>query len=142
MSAAGTVIRALTPVGRGALLLVAVILLVFVAGRLGVRWDPFGLDERRLERAQARAVVAEAETAARSLEVEGARDQQDRLDNHHRTVRAAETAVAAAIQQSGAADDASVPLDPARADRLHAHDRELCRIVPDLDGCAAAPDPG
>lgn len=73
MSAAGTVIRALTPVGRGVLLLVAAILLVLVAGRLGVRWDPFGLHERRLERAQARAVVAEAETAARSLEVVGAR---------------------------------------------------------------------
>jgi hypothetical protein len=25
-----------------------------------------------------------------------------------------------------------------RADRLRAHDRELCRLAPDLDGCAAA----
>lgn len=140
MSALWAIFRGLAPGGR-VLLLAAAILLGVVAVRLGLRWDPFGLDERRLEQAEARAFAAEVEAAARGLEVEGALDQQVRLDSHNRTVRAADAAVAVVIQQSGAADDASVPLDPARADRLAAHDRELCRIAPDLDGCPATTDP-
>lgn len=142
MSAFWATLRALAPGARVLLVLAAAILLGVVAMRLGLRWDPFSLGERRLERAEARAVAAEAEAAARGLEAEGARDQEIRLDSHNRTVSAADAAAAVLIQQSGAADDASVPLDPARADRLRAHDRELCRIVPDLDGCAAAPDLG
>ena len=129
-------------VGRGLMFGAALVLLSLIGWRGGLRWDPFGLDERRLERAQARATVAEAEARARALEVEGEAEQRVRLDIHQQTVRAAEAATAAVLQQTGSADDASVPLEAARAARLVAHDRELCRIAGDLDGCAAAAGPG
>lgn len=128
--------------GRGLLLAALVVLLGMVGWKAGLRWDPFGWGERRLERAEARATVAEAEALARSLEVQGEREQRVRLDIHQQTVRAAETATAIVLQQTGSADDASLPLEPARAARLVAHDRELCRIAVELDGCAAAADPG
>lgn len=128
------------PVG---LLVAATVVVVGLIGwRAGFPWDPFGLGARRLERAEARAEVAEAEARARALEVQGEGDQRVRFDIYQRTVRAAETATAVALQQTGAADDASLPLEAARAARLVAHDRELCRIAVDLDGCAAASEPG
>ena len=117
-------------------------LLGVVGWKVGLRWDPFGWGERRLERAETRATVAEAEVLARMLEVQGEREQRVRLDIHQQTVRAAERATAVVLQQTGSADDASLPLEPARAARLVAHDRELCRIAVDLDGCTATTEPG
>ncbi|MGQ3111842.1 MAG: hypothetical protein ACT6RD_05055 [Brevundimonas sp.] len=127
---------------RGLLVGAVAILLAFMGWKAGLRWDPFGLGQNRLERAEARATLAEAEARARTLEVQGEREQRVRLDIHQQTVRAAEAATAVVLQQTGSADDASVPLEPARAARLVAHDRELCRIAVDLDGCAAATEPG
>lgn len=127
---------------RGFLVTAVVVLLAFIGWKVGLRWDPFGWGERRLERAEARATVAEAEVLARTLEVQGEREQRVRLDIHQQTVRAAERATAVVLQQIGSADDASLPLEPARAARLVAHDRELCRIAVDLDGCTATTEPG
>lgn len=46
-----------------------------------------------------------------------------------------------ALQRAAAqSEDAHAPLDPARADRLRAHDRQLCDAAPHLDGCAQPPD--
>lgn len=128
--------------GRAVLVAATVVLLGLIGWRFGLRWDPFDWGERRLERAEARATLAEAEALARTLEVQGEREQRVRLDIHQQTVRAAETATAVVLQQTGSADDASLPLEPARAARLVAHDRELCRIAVDLVGCAAPTEPG
>ena len=134
-------IRTLTPTSRLLVLGVAVILLAMAGGALGLRWDPFGFQQRRMERAEARAAWAEADGAARRAEVAGQMAQAVRLEAHHRKILAVERATVAAVIEAEEADDAKILLDVERAERLRAHDRELCRRAPDLDGCAAASGP-
>ena len=134
--------RTLTPTGRLVLVGLALVALLGIAGRgLGLRWDPFGFQQRRVERAEARAAWAETDVAARRAEVAGQAAQAIHLETHHRHILAVERATVAAVTQARSAEDANDLLDPVRADRLRAHDRELCRLAPDLDGCAAAPGP-
>lgn len=134
--------RTLTPLGWLALIGAAALLLA-VAGRgVGLRWDPFDLQQKRLEAVQAQATQAESDAVARRVEAEGGAQQAARLDIHHRHILAVERATVAAVTQARSAEDANDPLDPVRADRLRAHDRELCRLAADLTGCAAAAEPG
>ena len=130
--------KALTPLGWTAGTVAAVGLVAIVLGGLGFRWDPLDLDRRRLEQSRNRAALAEAEAQARRLEAEGAEAQVRRVEhlNHTRTAVAAVTA--AAVEQARNADDANISLESERAGRLRAHDRELCRLASDLDGCAGA----
>ena len=133
--------RMLTPLGW-LVLVGAMVILLAVAGRgVGLRWDPFDLQQRRLEAAQAQATRAESDAEARRLEAAGRDQQAAGLEIHHRQTLAVERATVTAVTQARSAEDANDSLDPVRADRLRAHDRELCRLAPDLDGCAAAPDP-
>ena len=135
-----SILRVPTPLGWG-LTVAALIVVAAVLGHgLGLRWDPFGLGQRRLERAEARVATADSDALARGLETEGMAGQARRLDQLHQQAVAAERATALATAQARSAHDASVPLDPARADRLVRHDRELCGLVPALCG-AAPPDP-
>ena len=133
------ILRSLTPVGWALAALAGLAVLLVLGRGLGIHWDPFGLGARRLEMAERRAETTAADAAARQLEVEGAADLAGRLDRHHQQAVELARATAAADAQSRNADDADVPLDPARAARLRAHDGELCRLAPDLCG-AAAPD--
>jgi hypothetical protein len=135
-------LRALTPLGW--LILVAVFVGVLAAaGRgLGLRWDPFGLDERRLQTAERHAAAAVNDAAARRLEAEGAAVQARRLDDHQQQALELARITAAAGAEARNADDADHPLDPDRADRLRAHDRELCRLRPDVCAASAAAAPG
>ena len=129
-------LRLLTPVGWS-LLAVALVVAIALAGHgLGFRWDPFDLNRRRIVSAETRAAAAEADAAARRLEVEGAAAQARRSDAHHRHVLELERATARAQAGARRAHDAEHPLDPARAGRLAEHDRELCRIAPPI--CIAA----
>ena len=132
------ILRTLTPVGWGLAALAALAVLLVLGRGLGIHWDPFGLGERRLEAAERRAEAVAADAAARRLEVEGAADQARRLDQHHQQSVELARVTAAADAESRNADDAYVPLDPARAARLRAHDGELCRLAPDLCVAAAA----
>lgn len=130
--------RTLTPLGR-LVLVGALVLLLAVAGRgLGLTWDPFNLQQRRLEIADARATYAESDAKARHIEAAGQGQQAARVEIHHRQTLAVQRATVAAVTQARSAENANDPLDLVRADRLRAHDRELCRLAPDLDGCAAA----
>lgn len=130
--------RTLTPLGRLALA-GALVLLLAIAGRgLGLGWDPFNLQQRRLEIADARATYAESDAEARRIEAAGQGQQAARVEIHHRQTLAVQRATVAAVTQARSANDANEPLDLVRAARLRAHDRELCRLAPDLDGCAAA----
>lgn len=134
-------LRTLTPAGW-LVVLGLVVPLLLIAGRgLGLRWDLFGFQHRRLETAEARATWAEADAAARRVETTGRAEQVQRLEIHHRQILAVERATVAAVTEAKTADDAETPLDMERAERLRAHDRELCRSAPDLDGCAAATGP-
>ena len=125
-------LRALTPLGRLLAGGVAIGLMLLLAAGLGLRWDPFDLAARRLERAEQRASAAAADIAARREEVVEERLQNHRLTLHHETRAAAKAATTAASIDARTADDAAEPLDPLRANRLRAHDRELCRLAPDL----------
>ena len=116
-------------------------LLFLSATVLGLRWDPFDLDARRLARAEATAARATSEAAARALEVEGERGQTARVQSHADILIATDRATARVVAQTQEDHDLLTPLAPDRADRLRAHDRELCRLAPDLAGCAATPDP-
>ncbi|MFC5345472.1 hypothetical protein ACETK8_07135 [Brevundimonas staleyi] len=133
--------RTLAPLGRLAVAVAALATTAVVLGGLGFRWDPFDLARRRADRAEQVAASATAQAAARSAEAQGQAGQVVRLDAAHQSAVARERATAQSIQIARTADDASTPLTPDRADRLRDHDRELCRLAPDLLGCSAAPDP-
>ena len=133
-------LRSLTPLGWLAAALVIVSLALLVLGGLGFRWDPFDLDRRRAERAEASAVLAQRTAAARTAEAEAQAGQVARLDGTLNTLRRTDAATTRSIVDAQEAPDADQSLTPDRRDRLRAHDRELCRLALDLGGCAAALD--
>lgn len=108
-----------------------------VLNAIGFRFDPFKLVEKRADRAEAATAVAVADAAGRRLEVEGERLTAQRVDVVVRQAAAAQTATAALSAEAWSASDANLPLPSDRADRLRAHDRELCRLSPALTGCPA-----
>ena len=142
---AGSILRALTPWGWLAAGVAALALGFALLGGLGFRWDPLNLQQKGLETARSQArdavAVATAQADARRLETEGAAAQAVRVDHYQHRTTAVERATATAIAQARSADDADYPLEHRRADRLRGHDRELCRLAPDLGGCAGAADP-
>lgn len=106
-----------------------------LAGGVGLRWDPLGLGERRLTRAEARATTAEA-AAVRSAATLAA----ERALTPEREVSAARVAAANAsldplILAAEGASDGRTPLDPDRLHRLREHDRRLCELAAHLEGC-------
>lgn len=138
----GSILRALTPLGWLVLGATAFALGFVLLGGLGFHWDPLNLQHKRLEAARTQArdatAMAAAQADARRIETKGAAAQAQRVDHHHHMTGAADRATTAAVAQARSADDADHPLENRRADRLRDHDGELCRIAPDLDGCAGA----
>lgn len=133
-------IRILTPLGWLAAALGLFAAVVLVLGGLGFRWDPFDLNRRRVDRAETEATAAVARAAVHAAEAEGQAGQIDRLDAAQRSGLALDRATHRSTQTARTADDAAQPLDPDRSARLRDHDRQLCRLAPDLGGCAAASD--
>ncbi|MFN3670139.1 MAG: hypothetical protein ACK4VY_12585 [Brevundimonas sp.] len=136
---ASALFRALTPWGWTATAAGLLVLVLIGLQGLGFRWDPLGLDQRRLRGAEARASEATAEAAARRAEVEAAAGQARRIDELHQQTVAVAQATATTAQRARISHDAAEPLDPARAARLREHDRELCRLAPAVCGAAPAP---
>lgn len=128
--------RTLTTWGWLAVAGLAVVAVLAILAGLGFRWDPLGLQQRRLEAAQAQAATALDQAEARRLEQDGAAEQLGRLDAFHHQQTSAARITARAVEQARTADDADQPLESRRADRLRSHDRELCGLAPDLAGCA------
>lgn len=100
-------------------------------------WLPWST-EKRLERAIDDRDQARAEAESRGLEAAGQAAQVERIEAVTRVIIETQAATAEVVAAARSAPDAETPLDPARADRLRAHDRELCRLSPALVGCAAA----
>lgn len=121
------------------LVLLAIGLVGAVARSVGLVWDPFGRSAMRLERAERRAEQAEAERLARQLEAEGAIRRARSEAKAHEALQQVAVVTAGYEQRAREAEDAETPLDGDRADRLHGHDRELCRLAIQLAGCTATP---
>jgi len=124
------IVRGLTPLAWTLAVGLAVLVVLAFGHGLGLRWDPFGLTERRLEAAVTHAAAAESDAAARSLEVEGAARLALRVDAHQQQAVSVARATDHAAAHARSAHDASTPLDPARAARLREHDRRLCGLAP------------
>lgn len=133
--------RILTPLGWAAAALGLLAVGLLLLGGSGFRWDPFNQTQRRLAAAQAEAEAGRIEAVARRLETAASVEQSRGLDRFHQQQTQTARATAVAVEQARSADDADIPLETRRADRLRSHDRELCRIAPDLDGCSGAAGP-
>lgn len=133
-----------SPVGRVILLVAAVGLAVLVLGAIGFRFDPFDSLQKRADRAEAAAVAANADAAARRIESAGAADTVQRIDRITVQIRAADAIAHQSALSAQDAPDAKHPVDPARLARLRHADQQLCDLRPGIcaDAPAAARDAG
>lgn len=84
--------------------------------------------------------AAAADAAAARLEARGERESAQRVEVVVRQREAAARSLAELSEKALKSEDADAPLSPDRADRLRAHDRELCLAAP--ASCAADHDAG
>ncbi len=126
-------LRIITPTGW--LIIAAVAVVVFgLAGLarpsfLGLKFDPFGIDARKIDRLESEVSVLERE-AAGNAEIASATQTF-----HTREVVIRELSRNAEID-ARKAHDAETPLDPDRVARIRAADNRLCIVTP-----AICPDP-
>jgi len=98
-------------------------------------FDPFNRQAVRLKDANARADREASNGVARGLEVEGEREQAERVDTYHTQVIEVRDFTARAETEARSAPDANDPLpDP---DSLGEHQRRLCLARPGV--CRPAP---
>lgn len=117
--------------------LIAIVLLTHFWNRMWA-WLPWSA-ESQLERAKVEATTAKSDAIARSLEVEGEREQAARVDTHHTQVIEVRDFTARAETEARSAPDAADPLpDP---DSLREHQRRLCLAAPRVCGAPASVDP-
>ena len=131
---AGDWLRLLSP--RGWLSLV--VGLVVMLAVLHLLSDPLGVKGRRLERAQAAARQGQLEARARQIEQAATVEQALHQATIRDQVQQARDATAQAVAAAKGEGDAQTPLGDLRRQRLSGHDRQLCGLRPELDGCAAA----
>lgn len=128
-------LRIITPTGW--LALFAVFWVVFgIAGLarpsfLGLKFDPFGIDARKIDRLENEVSVLEREATG------NAEIAQATQTFHTREVVIRELSRQAEIE-ARTAPDAETPLDPSRVDRLRSADNRLCSAYPAI---CADPDP-
>jgi hypothetical protein len=120
-------LRIITPTGW--LIIAAVAVVVFgLAGLarpsfLGLKFDPFGIDARKIDRLESEVSVLERE-AAGNTEIATATQTF-----HTREVVIRELSRNAEID-ARKAHDAETPLDPDRVARIRAADNRLCIVAP------------
>lgn len=124
---------------RFAVIAVAVLLAWGALNRL-TSWLPWSTASQ-LERAKDARDRYQGEAVVSRLETEGERASAERVHQTHTIIIQAERAAHEAVRNAYQAEDADVPLDAARADRLRANDARLCAIIR-LDGCPADGDAG
>lgn len=111
----------------------ALLFLMITGGWLYLAGRGAGVNAERPRTAAAEHAAAVAEAA-----VSGERQSSARTDAARARRAAAADAIARTFPQIITAEDADAPLDVDRAARLRRLDDELCRIAPELEGCAAA----
>ena len=126
-------LRIITPTGWLVIAAVAVVLFGLAGlarpSFLGLKFDPFGIDARKIDRLESEVSVLERE-AIGNAEVAVATQTF-----HTREVVIRELSRQAEIE-ARTAPDAETPLDPSRVDRLRSADNRLCSAYP-----AICPDP-
>lgn len=105
-------------------------------------FDPFNRQAVRLRDAKAAEARANSDAAARGLEVQGEREQAQRVETFHRQEITIRDVTSRADTEARSAPDANAPLPPDLLDRLRRTDRRLCDIKP--SACPPSPplDPG
>ncbi len=134
-------LRIITPTGWLVIAAVAVVLFGLAGlarpSFLGLKFDPFGIDARKLDQLADQVSVMERE-ATGNAEVAAASQTF-----HKREVVIRELSRQAEIE-ARTAFDAETPLDPDRVGRLRAADNRLCSaypaICPDPDAAASGAD--
>jgi hypothetical protein len=128
-------LRIITPTGW--LIIAAVAVVVFgLAGLvrpslLGFKFDPFGIDARKIDRLESEVSVLEREAAGNAAITTATQTF------HTREVVIRDLARQAEIE-ARTAPDAETPIDPERVARIRAADNRLCIVAPAI---CPAPDP-
>jgi hypothetical protein len=126
-------LRVITPTGWLVIAAVGVVLFGLAGlarpSFLGLKFDPFGIDARKMDRLESQVSVLERE-AAGNAEIASATQTF-----HTREVVIRELSRNAEID-ARKAHDAETPLDPDRVARIRAADNRLCIVTP-----AICPDP-
>jgi hypothetical protein len=129
------ILRALSKTGWLVIAAVAVVLFGLAGlarpSFLGLKFDPFGIDARKLDQLTDQVSVMERE-AIGNAEVAAATQTF-----HTREVVIRELSRQAEIE-ARTASDAETPLDPDRVARIRAADNRLCIVAPSI---CASPDP-
>ena len=128
-------LRIITPTGWIALF--AVFWVMFgIAGLvrpsfLGFKFDPFGIDARKLDRLESQVSVLEREAVGNAEIAAATQTFHTREVVIRDLARQSET-------EARTAPDAETPLDPDRVARIRAADHRLCIVAPTI---CASPDP-
>jgi hypothetical protein len=127
--------RIITPTGWLVIAAVAVVLFGLAGlarpSFLGLKFDPFGIDARKIDRLETEVSVLERE-AVGNAEIAAATQTF-----HTREVVIRDLSRQAEIE-ARTASDAETPLDPDRVARIRAVDNRLCIVAPSI---CASPDP-
>ena len=130
-----------------------IICLIILAGAFGAAgmmtprigpftFDPFNRQAVRLRDAKAAEARANSDAAARGLEVQGEREQAQRVETFHRQEITIRDVTSRADTEARSDPDANEPLPTDLLDRLRRTDRRLCDVKP--SACPPSPplDPG
>lgn len=98
---------------------------------LGFKFDPFGIDARKLDRLEGQVSVLEREAVGQAEIAQATQTFHTREVVIRDLARQAET-------EARTAPDAQTPLDLDRVDRIRAADHRLCIVAPAI---CASPDP-
>jgi len=126
-------LRIITPTGWLVIAAVAVVLFGLAGlarpSFLGLKFDPFGIDARKIDRLESEVSVLEREAVGQA-EIAAATQTF-----HTREVVIRDLSRQAEIE-ARTAPDAETPLDPDRVARIRAADNRLCIVAPSI-----CPDP-
>lgn len=130
-----------------------IICLIILAGAFGAAgmmtprigpftFDPFNRQAVRLRDAKAAEARANSDAAARGLEVQGEREQAQRVETFHRQEITIRDVTSRADTEARSDPDANAPLPPDLLDRLRRTDRRLCDVKPSARPPSPPLDPG